>query len=337
MSKSICFGWICIIILSACSQNRLDVDLNEINIEAPRIQRLERDIFAMNPATIPEQTEAMKKKYGNYYVSFLSNVINRGEMRDSVYKALSYFIQDPDLKEAYAQSQKIYTDEEMNKISEEFFQAFKYFKYHFPKAETPKRFVTYISGWNYNFTPVDSTLGIGLDMYLGSDSKFYQMLQFPKYKSMQMTKEHLVSDAMKFWLLHVFDKNEPVNNLLNHMIFYGKLYYCLDAVEPDKPDSIKIAYTADQLLYCKKYERKIWAYFTEKDRLYQNDLKEIAQYTAEGPFTTAISKECPPRIAMWVGWQIVRAYMNKHKDVTLEQLMNNKDPQKILTGSKYKP
>ncbi len=328
---------ISIVMLCSCSDNRLKVDTANTKLEPVLIQRLDRDLFAMNPAAIAEQTPLLLKKYGNYYSSFLSNVINKGDVHDSIYKALAYFIEDKDLKEVYADVQKIYTDEETTKMAAEFTQAFTYFRYHFPTAEVPKYYTTYISGWNYNFTSVDSTLGIGLDMYLGAGSKYYQMLQYANYRTRQMTKDYIVSDAMKFWLVHTFDKNEPVNNLLNHLIFYGKLYYCLDAVLPDKPDSIKISYSSEQLNYCKKFEKNIWAYFTEKDRLYNNDLKEISQYTVEGPFTSAISKECPPRIAMWVGWQIVRAYMNKHRDITLEQLMNNNDPQKILVGSKYKP
>jgi uncharacterized protein YjaZ len=71
--------------------------------------------------------------------------------------------------------------------------------------------------------------------------------------------------------------------------------------------------------------------------LYKNDLKEVAEYTAEGPFTSAISKECPPRIAMWVGWQIVRSYMNRNEKVSLEELMRTSDAQIILSKAKYKP
>jgi uncharacterized protein YjaZ len=39
---------------------------------------------------------------------------------------------------------------------------------------------------------------------------------------------------------------------------------------------------------------------------------------------------------MYIGWQVVRAYMNKNADVTVEKLMNT-DAQTILSKSKYKP
>jgi hypothetical protein len=40
---------------------------------------------------------------------------------------------------------------------------------------------------------------------------------------------------------------------------------------------------------------------------------------------------------MWVGLQIVRSYMKNNDEVTLAELMNEKNPQKILNKSKYRP
>jgi len=66
-------------------------------------------------------------------------------------------------------------------------------------------------------------------------------------------------------------------------------------------------------------------------------MRTVQELTGEGPFTSAISKDCPPGIAKWIGWQIVKSYMEKNENVTLEQLMNEKDAQKILSKSKYRP
>ncbi|MFL5753174.1 MAG: hypothetical protein ACJ76F_07200, partial [Bacteroidia bacterium] len=294
-------------------------------------------LFALNPDNIDSNTYDMHDKYGNYYYSFIYNVINQGDVRDSVLKAVGQFISDPDMRQVYKDIQSKYRNEDIEEIGAELTGAFRYFKYHFPQAEMPKYYTSYISGFNFNVTTVDSTLGIGLDMYLGPESKYYQMLQWPRYKTRVMDRPYIVPDCMRGWIIHTFDKNEPINNLLNHMIFYGKMYYCLDAVLPDSPDSMKIGYSAKQMKYCNENEKNLWAYFTTNDRLYKNDLKEVAEYTSEGPFTAAISKECPPRIAMWVGLQIVRAYMDRNPDVTVAQLMSESDAQKILTKSKYKP
>jgi len=325
-------------VLAGCDADRLkEVDLSGVKMEPVTILRLEKDIYATPPDSFAAASKKFREKYHSFYNSFIFNIVNHGEERDSVYKALKLFVTDKDMMEVHSMVKEVYTDAEIEKLQNELTKSFTYFKYHFPGAEMPKQYVSFISGFNYPITTTDTTLGISLDMYLGAQNKYYEMLQWPRYKVRFLSKEYLVADAMRWWIIHCFDKNEPVNNLLNHMIFHGKIYYALDAALPYTEDSIKIQYTSKQIEYYNQYKKNLWAHFAEKDRLYKNDLKELAPYVAEGPFTTAISKECPPRIATYVGWQIVRAYMNKNPDVTLQQLMEEKDAQKILSKSKFKP
>ena len=89
--------------------------------------------------------------------------------------------------------------------------------------------------------------------------------------------------------------------------------------------------------YCKQNEFNIWSYFIAQKKLYTTDQAEIMKFTVDGPFTSSLSKEAPPRIGYWVGRQIVKQYMEKNPNVTLEQLMNETNAQQILTKAKYKP
>jgi len=47
--------------------------------------------------------------------------------------------------------------------------------------------------------------------------------------------------------------------------------------------------------------------------------------------------EAPGRIANYMGWQIVKTYMNRYPDKGLEMLIMENDAQKILDLSKFKP
>ena len=323
--------------LSSCTHDRLkNADVSGVQINPVQILRLDQDVFLTKPDSFEKANIKMQSKYHGFYTDFIFNVINHGEERDSVYKALKYFVQDRDMKEVFSQTQKVFTEQEISDVENKLTDGFKHLKYHLPQTTLPKQYVSFISGFNYNITTLDSTLGIGLDMYMGQQNKFYQMLQLPKYKTRCMNTDYVVSDAIRGWLIHCYDKNEQLNNLLNHMMFYGKLYYALDAALPDVEDSIKIQYSSAQMQYCKTYKKNMWAFFTEKNRLYTNDLKEVAPFISDGPFTSEINKECPPRIAAYVGWQVVRSYMNKNPNVSVEQLMNM-DAQLILSKSKYKP
>jgi hypothetical protein len=328
------FNIILFLIITSCNNDRLNVNIDDTNKVELKIKRLDRDLFEINEKNYLQKSTEFVKKYGLFYETFTNEILNPGDVTDSVKKAVLAFVNFPEMKIMHQDVQNIFTDEVMKSKEIELGTAFTYFKFHFPDKKIPDQIITFESGFNYNITTINSTLGIGLEMYLGDKNKFYEMLQWPKYKVSQLKSEYIVPDAMKGWLLNQFDTKTPMNNLLDYMVYYGKFLYCMDAVLPGYADSVKIGYTSAQLNYCNKFEKKIWAYFTEKDRLYKNDIKHVNEYISEGPFTSAISKECPPRIAMWVGWQLVRNFMNKNDDVSLSALMNSTPAQKILNQSK---
>ncbi len=317
--------------LTGCKHDRFDIDTSKIAMEPVIFKRLDKDVFSLNESNVSSQTRFMQKQYHQFYNRYISSILNNAGVNDSLYStSLLKFINDKDMHTAYTDLTKLYSDNDVELLV-------KRFKVYFPKRKTPKQYVTFMSGFIYNIVYVDSTLGVGLDMYLGSDNPFYPALQFPNFKRLTMNRENIIPDAVRGWIITEFDNADPVNNLLNHMIFYGKTFYAVDALLPKTPDSLKIGYTTAQLKYCKTYEKNLWGFFAKDNKLYENDLKTVAEFTNDGPFTGSISKECPPRIAMWIGWQIVKSYMDHNDDVTLDDLMNEKDAQKILSKSKYKP
>ncbi|MBI2271879.1 MAG: hypothetical protein HYU69_16175 [Bacteroidetes bacterium] len=325
--------WAFIPLLVACSGNRLDVDVSEIKVEELKIDRLEEDLFnaKISGAGLKLQLE---KKYGDFYLSF-QNVVSGGAVPDSAaINSLGMFVRDSAMKEAYNECKKKYPD--LSWLKNDLTEVYRHFNYHFPKYRLP-RVVTYMSGFNFSILRVDSTIGIALEMYLGNNNKFYQMLQFPKYKTMTMEKEYMVSDFARGWMTTEFPKNGSGKDLLNEIIYNGKLLYLVDALLPELNDTVKMGYTQKQLEWCEQNEYNMWAYFVQKKVLYISNPGEIIKYTGEGPFTSAFNKESPARVGTWIGWHIVRAYMNNHPEVSLEELMKDNDAQKLLTRSKYKP
>ena len=104
----------------------------------------------------------------------------------------------------------------------------------------------------------------------------------------------------------------------------------------EKPERI-IGYSAEQLKWSKTNEKQIWSTIIEQKHLFSTDLMLIRKYVNDGPFTAPISQESPGRLGTWVGLQIVESYMQKNKNVTLKDLMNENNYQKILENSEYKP
>jgi uncharacterized protein YjaZ len=313
----------------------LDVDVSNVKVPELTINRLEQDVFNIDTDDINGATKKLEVKYGTFYKAYYTGILNNGGIHDTDYAAkLKRFISDKDMRNAYKDCQSVYPD--VNYLKDEFTKTFKYYKHYFPNKNIPK-VVTMMSGFNYPVAPLDSTLGIGLEMYLGSNSIYYKMLAFPKYKSMFMNKENIMPDVIRQWTLNTFPYNMNKSDFLSQMIYMGKILYLTDALIPDFADTLKIQYSKKQMQYCTQNEFNIWSYFISQKKLYTTDQAEIMKFTADGPFTSALSKDAPPRIAYWVGLRIVKQYMDKNPDITMQQLMDETDAQKILTKAKYKP
>lgn len=114
----------------------------------------------------------------------------------------------------------------------------------------------------------------------------------------------------------------------------------MDQIMPEQmADTLKIGYTQKQLDWCKVFEADIWAYLIQNNLLYETNFNKIQVFLSEGPFTPGLGENnsSAPKLGVWVGWQIVRKYMEEHPELSLQQLMAETDAQKILTQSKYKP
>jgi hypothetical protein len=323
------------VLFYSCSQNKLDIDVSEVKVPAVKFMRFEKEFFSITPQNIASKKQELEKKYGAFYHMFVNTIKGRGMPDDT--NAILAFTSNKDMHDAYLETQKAISEADLAELENGLTDCMKRFKYHFPKRKLPKQFTTCMSGFDYNFAYPDSVMAVSLDMYLGRNNEFYKMLQWPNYQVRLLNKEYMLPDMVRGWLISEFDNGEPVNNLLNNMIQFGKIFYACDALLPETADSIKIGYSTPQMQYCNEYEKNLWGFFAANNILYENNLKTIAEFTSDGPFTSAISKQCPPRIAMWIGWQIVKSYMEHHESVTLEQLMDEKDAQKILNKSKYRP
>jgi hypothetical protein len=234
----------------------------------------------------------------------------------------------------YVECKKKYAD--FTVYEAELSEAFKLYKYYFPKNTVPK-FCTFVSGFNYAITADDSILGIGLDMYLGKDCKYYPLLGLPAFKIKNMQEKFIVSDAMFSWLSVEFENDENVNDLIENIIHFGKLYYTQKLLFPDKHDSILTGYTNNQLEWCKNNEKEMWTHFVNNNLFFTQEQSVITKYMGEAPFTPGFPEGSPGRIGHWIGWQIVKSYMKNNSQLNLVDLMNEKDYHKLFNQSKYKP
>ncbi|HKR03044.1 MAG TPA: hypothetical protein VJY62_00305 [Bacteroidia bacterium] len=326
-----------VLLITSCGHERkMDADVSKVNISQPFI-RFDKELFLFGDTITTGEVKQMRQKYGAFFDLYCSRIIRIYDDDDDVLTArdLTQFISDSDVKEIHRKTDSLYSD--LKDLQENLLNAFKHYSYHFPGKPVPE-IVTYISAFNYQVITADSILGIGLDMYLGeNNADIYASINIPKYMSRRFTKNYIVSDCIKGWFQSQYDPDSIKSELLSQMIYYGKLLYYREALAPQMPDTIKTGYTKEQLEWCIKNESNIWAFFIEQKLLYSTVVQEYIKYINDGPTTNGLPKESPAKIGAWIGWQIVKAYMNNNADVNLEQLLKENDAQKILNNSNYKP
>jgi uncharacterized protein YjaZ len=122
------------------------------------------------------------------------------------------------------------------------------------------------------------------------------------------------------------------------MIYFGKELYLKDLLLPTTSDAEKIGYTPAQITWCTENEGYIWRYFMEEKLIYSTDSKLANRFINLAPFSKfylEIDNESPGRVGTWIGWQIVRSFM-ENNEVNLSDLMQI-DAKEIFNKSKYKP
>lgn len=226
---------------------------------------------------------------------------------------------------------------ELKEEKKEISQLFKHLKYYFPEFKTP-RVITTTSSVDYRNKVIvtDTIVLISLDTYLGSNHKFYEGIQ--NYLKQDFNKEQIVVDMANGYADRYIYQNKN-KTLLDEMIYFGKQLYFKDLMIPFKTDAEKISYSEEELNWVISNEIEVWRFFVEKELLFSTDSKLPNRFINPAPFSKfyleEIDKESPGEIGKFIGWQIVKAYMERN-DVTLKDMLQT-NPDEIYNNSNYKP
>ena len=330
MKKNILLIIILLTVSVACRNmpGKPDADIRNIPDPAFIFERYGSDLFKCDPNKLGEGLPALAEKYPMFLGQPPLDTLSYIQIRD--------FITDPFLMDIAMACKETYPD--LSLPEKQLGLAWRYYQYYFPGAGVPHVY-TYISGLDFEY-PVqiqDTIMLIALDMYLGKDFEPYGMARIPQYRTYRAREEYLVRDIMLEVASGLPTTYRNENILLDQMIEQGKMLFFLDATMPDADDTIKVSYTGQQLDWCRANERNIWAFIIENELLFSSDYEKTHKLILDGPFTSFFPEGSPARTGWWVGWQIVRHYMASNPKVTLQQLMEEKPPRKVLDNSGYNP
>jgi hypothetical protein len=326
------FAVFLILFLTGCKNNQHDVNISDIDVKL-HILRFEEDLFENRI----NDFAGFSGKYPAFISDYTIGILGFPGNDTAAFAQLMLFKTDPNGKKMYQLVKEKFHD--FSKYEEELEKAYKYFTFHFPNVKIPD-IITYTSNFSFYMNPVgENYIGIALDMHMGQDFVPYKYTDIENYWKKILIPESIVTNHMMAHANDLFSGSNAGNNFIDEMIYEGRLLYFLDATTPWVEDHVKIGMTKVELDWCKKEEHNIWAFFVKDRYLYETDSRRFDRLLKDGPRTIAenVPPDAPAKIARFSGWMAVRQYMEDNKDVSLSDLMKDRNAKDILQKSGYKP
>ncbi|MEY8848021.1 gliding motility lipoprotein GldB [Psychroserpens sp. XS_ASV72] len=305
------------VFVSCKEEDEIEQKISKIELDV-LVERFDRAFANATPKDLPQ----LKNAFPFLFSEKVPDSVWINRMNDTLQEQLLFEVD------------KTFGD--FSNTEDELFRLFQHLKYYDQMFTVP-RVITLTNDVEYRTSVIvtDTIVLIALDNYLGSAHEFYGNI--PKYKTQNMKPSQIIPDlAQTYAQKHIFQSQQKT--LLDDMVYFGKQLYFMDRVIPFRSDETKIGYTEEQLEFAKANEDQIWTYFIENEYLYSTDRSLPGRFIADAPFSKfylQLDRESPGRLGQYIGWQIVRAYMEKNEVPLMEML--KKDAVEIFNKSNYKP
>lgn len=229
-------------------------------------------------------------------------------------------------------------------IRKDFEQSLRYFIHYFPEVKPPVFYTAFcdFSYSNFIFEHESGTdgIGIGLEFFAG-DQIDYKSIDpenpvFSDYLSRSFNAAHLLPRTWDAWL----EDRIPVSaggQLLDYIIQRGKKIYILEHLLPEVADTAIFEMSSLQLDWCKKNRMEIWAFFLSQQLLYSSELLKINKYINPSPNSPGMPEAAPGRTGSYIGYELVKSYMENNPNTQIVDLLNSTDNQVFLQKSRFKP
>lgn len=316
MKKLLFFSFI--LVLTSCGNDSKKVKTVETTPVEITLERFDKLFYESKP----EDLVQLKNKYPYLFPAGNEDTVWINKLSN------------PLLRELYTEVQTKYGDADF--LRSDLGELFGRMKFYFPNIQTPK-VITLINEVDRDAKAIyaDSLALISLDCYLGEKHRFYE--DFPDYQKKEFNQNQILPD-----LVRNFSYGEVApprdRTLLASMIYFGKQLYIQDLLLPEVSDAAKIGYSEIHEKWCVENEAQMWSYFIENNLLYDTNQKNEFRFINDAPFSKfylEIDNESPGRVGQWLGWQIVRSFM-ENNDVSLQDMLKM-DAKSIFENSKYKP
>lgn len=328
-----------VVCFSSCGNKATEntPDVSKINITYHSFP-FYKDFSKLDAQNVAAGLETLNKKYPYFTNFFLDTLVGfgyHGQYNDTN-RLMDTFLLQKDYRSLLDTVVSAFPNTE--KYDNWLKKSFQYLRYYDSTFEIPENVYYFVSGLN-GYTTVlqnDKNMGIGLDMFLGRDFLPYAQLNFSDYATIRMTDDNIPVWTMENIYLDKYPFISDDKDLLALMIQKGKEMYFLEKTVPYVKDEVRFGYTKEQMDWCMKNEALIYNFMVQGKLLFDKNLQKTLRYVNPGPTSAGMPMESPGSIGNFIGWRIVKKYL-EHNPTSMHELLEIKDPQVILEGAKYKP
>ncbi len=323
------YPYILAILLFSCGKNNENKDVDISNIQAnSQINRLDKELFGLK--TESDILAFLVKNKSIAIPYFDSPEANLPDLAIKLHE----FLKNPDLANFYKNSIDSKVGIEVDSIESALNLAFRHIKYYYPKFNPPKIYTLFTGFAGKDLWVTDSVIVIGLDYFVGKNAKYRP--QVYEYQLKKYQNEYIVPTILNLLAIRFANVNPADKTMLADMVFYGKCQQFTKMMIPKAADSLIIYYSQKQLEETGISQEMIWGHIIDEKLLFENSPFKKAKYLDERPNTQEISPDCPGQIGRWLGWKIIKKFVENNSGITFQMLMNDPSAQHILEKSKYK-
>ena len=311
-----------ILLLISCTSNKLDVDTSKISVN---ISFVNLDSILMNSSRteIPLLLNRFSTSSEGVLAYELGHCLGIGGFKDiGSLDRIELFRNDAYIKRlesSISSSFKFKSD-----LQSQIIDGFSHLKFHLPFIQLPNQ-VFYINSLFVSNVFCSSTeIGIGLDRYLGSNSKVIKELptqDFFQWMKESMRKEFISRDVLSEWIAKKIVK-EVDGVFADKMIRWGKILYLTEASFPEMEKHLLFRYSKNGYDWADHNETSIWKYIVNQELLFSKNERDHANFLNEGPFTVGLPEKSPDRLGQYLGWKIVHEFMANNESISLQKLIN---------------
>ncbi|WP_342265579.1 gliding motility lipoprotein GldB [Cardinium endosymbiont of Philonthus spinipes] len=295
------------------------------------IERLEQALFNAKEQQAITQLLLKHQLFSKEFLNVKEATSEQGYQQTAA--SLFEMGQDPTIRALYEESSRQFPED--TTIIHPLQKAFYRLKKYYPTIRLPKVY-TMITGMSHDLYVSNRLIVIGLDCFLGQNPSF-SMHHLPKYIADTYDPASIASKIMLLYTQQ-FNATDPSDkSLLAEMLYYGKSFFLVKMLLPDIPDHLLLGYTEEQLREVNKYKTIIWDHFIENELLYNTNDFVKNNYILPRPSTSEIGPSCPGSIGKWLGWEIIKSYMQKNKSKKVNDLMEAIDNPTLLRHACYQP